>query len=440
VSTDAEIEQSLSSSFHKPLEKSHMPETADDKDDQFTYHLRPCFDFLCHLDPLYDVVEKLVLGFGKQLDHNKLLPGNLLMFSSDGCSNSIVCFLGVVLKKPLVHMLIEAAVTDGDVTEVAIKLYNGAPRVLTSDELFLQLLRNRLDSVNPAEFKVTLQVWECQAFLHEGHTLKSNPEILVGDFEFTSETTIPKDISNKKAAIKLPFGLNMPRKTRKTRKTVAKKKMQKGDEAKAAPHKKKMHEKMPDSSNESGDSLSFDSESEIDPNEESERAVPMSETVKSGMEQIADLAEEIQHMDSLREAAAAAIKTNSGGSRAAGSYFSNEIGMSEGGLAASARSVCLHCKKPIPKASIRFSWYYSRVRPPGWIHGYCLSSHVKESKLVEETKVKLRAMIEKSRAAGQASSSSSSSGHPSAIQQSNRESREVAEFASGVLAALSAAH
>ena len=69
-----------------------MPETGDDED-QFTYHPRPCFDFLCHLDPLYDVVKKLVYAFGKQLDHNKLLPGTLIMFSSDACNNSIVCFV-----------------------------------------------------------------------------------------------------------------------------------------------------------------------------------------------------------------------------------------------------------------------------------------------------------------------------------------------------------
>ena len=386
------------------------------------------------------MVKKLVVVFGKQLDHNKLLPGTLLMFSSDTCNNSMVCFLGVVMKKPLVHMLVEATVADSHVTEAAIKLYNGAPRVLTSHELFLQLLQDRLGSVNPEQFRVTLQVWECQAFLHEGHTLKSNPEIHVGDFEFTSATTAPKNTSNKKAVIKLPFGLNVPKKPRKTRKTVAKKKMQKGNEAKSAPQKKRMHEKMQDSSNESGDTLSSDSELEIDPNEESEKAAPMSETVESEIKQIPNLAKEIETMDQLREAAAAAIKTNSGGSRAAGSYFSKEIGISEGGLAASARSLCLHCKKPISKGSVRFSWYYSQVRPPGWVHGYCLSSHVKENKLVEETKVKLGAIIEKNKAFGQASSSSSSRGNPSAIQQSNRESREVAEFASGVLAALGAAH
>ena len=415
-----------------------MPETGDDED-QFTYHPRPCFDFLCHLDPLYDVVKKLVYAFGKQLDHNKLLPGTLIMFSSDACNNSIVCFLGVVMKKPLVHMLIEATVTDSHVTEVAIKLYNGVPRVLTSHELFLHLLQNRLGSVKPEQVKVTLQVWECQAFLHEGHTLKSNPEIHVGDFEFTSATAVPKDTSNKKTEIKLPFGLNVQKKPRKTRKTVAKKKMQKGNEAKAAPPKKWMHETMPDSANESSDSLSSDSEMEIDPNEESEKAAPMSETVESEIKQIPKLAKEIETMDTLREATAAAFKTNSGG-YAARSFFSKEIGLSEGGLAASARSVCLHCKKPIPKGSIRFSWYYSQVRPHGWIHGYCLSSHAKENKLVEETKVTLGAIIEKHKAAGQASSSSSSRGNPSAIQPSNRESREVAEFASGVLAALSAVH
>lgn len=54
--------------------------------------------------------------------------------------------------------------------------------------------------------------------------------------------------------------------------------------------------------------------------------------------------------------------------------FSKDLGLSEAAYARTARSKCWKCGAVILKDEIRFSYYHSLIRPPGWLHARCIAS------------------------------------------------------------------
>ena len=67
------------------------------------------------------------------------------------------------------------------------------------------------------------------------------------------------------------------------------------------------------------------------------------------------------------------------------SFSPKELGLSEVGVVKTARSICLFCREPIPKGDIRFSWYHSKIKPPGWLHERCVSLQAKQCAGLEQT-------------------------------------------------------
>ena len=141
------------------------------------------------------------------------------------------------------------------------------------------------------------------------------------------------------------------------------------------------------SSSSSGD----DQNHEIDPNQESEQVIPANDVVKKAEAQIPEIAQEIETMDTMRQNTADAIRANKAASPS--SFFTKTIGLFESGLAVTGRSVCLACKKPIAKNSVRYSWYYSKVRPHGWVHSFCLVGFCKQNNLVDQSIGQLKEII-----------------------------------------------
>ena len=78
------------------------------------------------------------------------------------------------------------------------------------------------------------------------------------------------------------------------------------------------------------------------------------------------------------------------------SAFSSELGLSEAGIAKTNRSKCWKCTKNIAQKEPRFSYYYSYIRPPAWVHAGCLAPLVRQNDLQLSTVQKLRKFKEDS--------------------------------------------
>lgn len=44
------------------------------------------------------------------------------------------------------------------------------------------------------------------------------------------------------------------------------------------------------------------------------------------------------------------------------------------------------------KGSVRFAWFYSKVRPHGWLHSFCLLQHAEKTDLKQNLAEKLQKM------------------------------------------------
>ena len=145
-------------------------------------------------------------------------------------------------------------------------------------------------------------------------------------------------------------------------------------------------------------------EAEIDLNKESDCVAPVSSTAAEVEASLPQLEQELNREEDLRSKAAEAIQANRPAPRAS-SFFAKELGLAEGAVAVSARSVCLNCKLPIQKGSIRFSWHHSLYRPASWVHAACVCQLVRSTGLHEGA---LRRLSEISRQGASSSSSSAS--------------------------------
>lgn len=77
-------------------------------------------------------------------------------------------------------------------------------------------------------------------------------------------------------------------------------------------------------------------------------------------------------------------------------FFCQKIGLDDVGLAVSNRSKCYHCSQKIPKDNIRFSWYFSTLRPSNWVHSACLLPLVTAKRdLKDQVIARLRVLLQK---------------------------------------------
>ena len=304
-------------------------------------HKQPCFSFLCCKDKFFGAIQKFVGSFHHQLSANNLKAGTLLMFSSDQCSSSVTCFLGVVLKKPQQHMLVEASVADGETQEAFLTLENGAPKIFTSHEIFSKFFREKLGR-QPLTIKA--EAWKCQAFLHNGHQLKSNPEDQIATLTL-SEKPMKKTAAKKKVVRKLPFGmeafLRRKRGGKKKHTKAAPKAGNKSKRAAMAAMTKPDAVGTTSSSSSTSSSSDNDEQQDQNPEEESEHVMPATDTIESQQNEIKRLAAEVADMDQLAQAATSRAKS--------GSFFNSDLGLIEGAIAVSNRSICYHCRTVIPK-------------------------------------------------------------------------------------------
>ena len=115
-----------------------------------------------------------------------------------------------------------------------------------------------------------------------------------------------------------------------------------------------------------------DSECDLDLTAESNPVEPISE-MQAGEEASAkQLEQDIKKYDQAKADLADQYK---GGPPSSTTFFSQALGLDEGALAKSGRSICLHCKRAIAKGEVRFSWLWRDFRYSTttiWCVAYCV--------------------------------------------------------------------
>lgn len=406
------------------MKVSSIDTTTDDQDIQRvlegTLHAHPgctevvgvvadqCQPHCCANAEVSQCLQGLVRSLQTGLIQRKLKPGTLLSFESFDVAHSslsFACLLGVILQKPvqlqtLLHVTFEGS---GHVTFKTET--DGYPMVSTSHDL----LRKFLDLCEEkASCQIQVSVWSYSVSWVGGHMIKASTEELKDTFAIG---TVAAPVKRAPVApAQLPFGLQMPKRPYKRRKQNPKPKATQTGGRKARSSKSKgeaedLNEAQDqDDDDESCDSLAeefgtddavgnsgnADSESEV-----SDGVAPISETVAQESKAAGKLHQEIAACDEKKAEIAQDIR--------AGTWaFSSFVGLNDVAVAASGRSLCLHCKEYIKKGAIRFSWFYSRVKPYAWVHDYCLFQLATKNNLRKETIHKLKIML----------SSSSSSSDP----------------------------
>ena len=396
---DNDISALLEGSLHMGLNLEIVPGADgpenDDNQEELQQAEEQCSFLCCVTDPAHDLLKKFVNNFWKQIQRHHLKPADLLLVSC--LDTDAAYFLGILLKKPLVQTLVLGVVTDN---EARYDLSSGAPAVLTAHQLFLTCLRE-----GGLDVKVDFEAWRCDAFLADGCFLKSNPCEKVCSFSVSSEP-LP---AVKKPKFEAPFGWTEKKRPRKPRQKRAAK-----PKASRKPRPVRIRGDYVPSSGSEVDAASRSSHSESnseDVNEESERVVPVS---ASAAEEVQAAAAEIEEADVQRAETAEAIRLNEMPGPSS-SFFSKELGMKDVVLALSGRSACLCCKQFIAKGTVRYSWYYSKVRPHGWLHAGCVLQYVDKQKikqLPENTLRCLRDIQRRCAVTGSNSASSTSKSQP----------------------------
>ena len=95
---------------------------------------------------------------------------------------------------------------------------------------------------------------------------------------------------------------------------------------------------------------------------------------------------------SSQQKAAASSFSQAPASTSTSSYFSLTTGLSEVAFATSGRAKCYHCKGVIGKGTVRYSWFHSTTRPPGWLHEDCLIGVAKKNNLTDQALSRLKAL------------------------------------------------
>lgn len=340
-----------------------------------------CAPDQCSSHPDSGGTKALVKMLHHQLVDRRVKPGAFMSLTTASVEESFAYILGVTQKRPLVQTAVHATLHgNGD---VVIKCHDGVPQVSTSYQILQELL-SKSPSGEKAIVHVTL--WTCKVRWC-GRALIACVDSIRSEFEVGHGIQLPKRTAS---TVQLPFGLRVPRKRRK--KTVTP-----GTSTKTKTSKKADPdpEGSQESSSEVEKAAAEEAEVEVDINAESNPIEPISETMAAEEVAAASLAREIDAADQRRSELADQVRSGTV-STPKGSYFSQFVGIDCGALAASGRSICLHCKQAIPKGDVRFSWFHSRLRPSAWVHAHCVFQLAKASGLTDQVTGRLEEIIGRS--------------------------------------------
>lgn len=389
-------DEQIEAFLNQTLFEAPTPPELNDEDDATTIQ---CSVDCCRQDPLHDPLKKLVLRFSDFLSHHKLKPGSLITFSVPDCDDSATCFLGVTLQRPKTQTLMQAELNDGTGSvEFMLEDSGSMPKIFTSARLFktyLQAYRETAEGLQDEsclKFALNIEVWNYTVQWVDTQKLSASFQSvsLTGNLNVT-QARIQKERG------KLPFGLKPPRKPPQSKvKPQPQKKRQRTQKQSGAaddPDGANDHDDLAAASSASsgGERPHLHTPLDVDAEAESQKVDPVTDTMVAEEKAAKALEAECKDMDEKKQEVAEQCRTNIPSGK---SFFSKFIGLDSIGIAASSRSVCLHCQLKIPKNDIRYAWYHSCLRPHGWVHSYCLVQISRSTKTEARTISKLHEILE----------------------------------------------
>ena len=417
VTTDEDINNFLESTVHQPPPSTSDPEVELDAQ---------CWKECCSKSPYSLTLDAMLQNFSDVLSQHEVKPGTLLGFKSDFTSRSIVCLLGVTLQKPKLQTLMCARFNATDRVEFVLE--DGIPKICTARQLFKDYIddflrsASGLDDPTASEIQVEMEVWNHSVEWFEGNKLVAVANSLCHSLHISS----CKRRVTKSAPGKLPFGMKMSSKPKPPmKKTTVKKKPL----AREKPRSFKGNEspEIIDSDSDAcaeSDSLTISSTSDNEDRGtamESEPVDPISTTMAHEERRAKRLQKEMEESQGFKAQLRQQCLTGEAPPGFQTSFFSKEIGLDHGAIAVSGRSICLQCKIAIPKGSVRFAWFYNRLRPHGWLHKGCVVQMVQGSGLHEQAAEKL----------GQISSQATGSAGVGEVQQAASEILDLLDAGNG---------
>jgi hypothetical protein len=379
------------------------------------------FGGMCKDAPHCKFADSFVKQFGSHLQDSNVMTGALLEFSANALANSTWFFLGVVVKKPKLHVLLKADSIEG---MVHLATHGGLPYMYTSNQVFQKMFE---ESGVIHQLLCTEHSYTCNS--HDLPLLQVASNGVANNFEMFKVR--PKKPRRPKPT--LPFGMKAPCRKRAARKKGCKP----AQRATAAMTGSDTRANGDSSSDRSADSSPVSSSSSSSSASSDENGLPPAdrpnEVVAAPSHAIA--AEEVVASGAVSEVLAGdAAREQVARGFAAGEipYFLQhfELGLHEGGIAPTSGSTCYHCSDKIPKGKVRFSYYWHVRRPSRWIDADCLpnfiskhlamvpqirgtlhiiSLHHPDANVASKAKM-LHAELQAKFQSGTASSSSSSSG------------------------------
>ena len=103
------------------------------------------------------------------------------------------------------------------------------------------------------------------------------------------------------------------------------------------------------------------------------------------MKRAQSVAVEISRADQEQQQLSEDIAEQKSGVATTKSFFSSRLGLGPGSIAPTGRAKCYSCKNMIPKGSVRFEWFWNKLRPNAFVHSYCVPTISKQFQLVSDT-------------------------------------------------------
>ena len=318
-----------------------------------------------------------------------------------------------MLKRPLVQALVAATVVN---EEADFRLTNdGIPDIQTSHRVLFEFHRQHAAEVH-------VEIFSIQAFIDDWDCVKVQLAARLA----TGSISSVKVVGEARPVVKMPASLRARPKRKRNRKRKAAGAKPKAEPRRAAsyPAESALQGAAAGSCSSDGarevsqnsSSETDNDKAEVDLMEDTEVMVPPSAIVAAEEKVVAaHLASVEEHK--ARDMSAEEIRLQEMPPPARqSSYFSKKVGLVDASCAPTGRAVCLCCKKLIAKGTVRFSYFYSTVRPHGWIHAHCTVQHViteeKKNSIGDAIKV-VQGIAENCRAnSGAASEASSSKSQP----------------------------
>ena len=392
-STNMEVQKFLDDTLHKDL----VPITDGINQDLLGNIVEPCLAGMCkqYATTLWNETSAFVRSFQKHLDEKKIMTGSLLILKSSEFPETTSFFLGVVLKKPLLQTAVLAKVNDD---RVLFEKQNGRPKMSTTHHLFSEFLRSTSSKLTD----IIVEHWNCS------HSLDDASRLLVVAEELSSEfivSTAPqKGTGARKPPVAMPIGFSTRSRPQKSKK----RKQPKALGAPARQRKKAKVSKGSDSDQKKRRQVDTDTDAETssskgptnpdetpDTPDEEETMVPISEAAQNELAEVQRVENENLKLDEIKESLQEGEERPTPCGQG-GSFFSKKLGLAHGVLAATSRSKCRSCDQFIAKGTVRFEWYWNKLRPNSWVHAHCVLSMAEKFDLKEDTKQVLKSILDKS--------------------------------------------